>query len=255
MTLPTIRDPDRIALFLDFDGTLVEIAPHPDAVHLEDETRETLAKLEKQLGGAVALITGREIQVVDRFMEPLRLPVAGVHGLRRRDAEGNLHGLNLDTGFVAKVTEKLEPFVGRHKGLFLEHKDVAVALHYRARPELGDRCVAMMDTAIRGVDGALISRGKMVIEARSSAGGKRSALSSFMAEAPFAGRIPVFAGDDITDEEGFEYVNELGGTSIKVGGGPTKARTRALDTQDFLTWLKDLSARFDEGLTAGAPQT
>ncbi len=255
MTLPTIRDPSRIALFLDFDGTLVEIAPHPDAIHVEDETRETLAKLEKQLGGAVALITGREIQVVDGFLAPLRLPVAGVHGLRRRDAEGNLHGLNLDTGFVATVTKRLEPFVARHDGLFLEHKDVAVALHYRARPELGDRCVSMMDTAVRGVDGALISRGKMVIEARSSAGGKRSALASFMMEPPFAGRIPVFAGDDITDEEGFEYINEQGGTSIKVGGGPTKARTRALDTQEFLSWLKDLSQRFDEGLTAGVSQT
>ena len=98
MTLPNLRESDRIALFLDFDGTLVAIADRPDEVRLDLTTRQALMHLDTLLGGAVAIITGREIAAVDRFLDPLRLSIAGVHGLTRRDAEGRTHKPAVDGG-------------------------------------------------------------------------------------------------------------------------------------------------------------
>ncbi|MFV0295189.1 MAG: trehalose-phosphatase, partial [Hyphomicrobiaceae bacterium] len=135
---------DDYAYFFDFDGTLVEIAPRPDQVRLEAQTRQSLASLKSRVGAAVAIVTGREISVIDTLLSPLHLPVAGVHGLMRRDANGRMHEVppaDRDLGQAADMVDRL---AGRHDGLLVERKSRAVALHFRARPDCAPLCHDIM---------------------------------------------------------------------------------------------------------------
>jgi len=236
-------DPDRVdadhsAIFLDFDGTLVEIADRPDLVRLSPETHLALNKLHAALGGALAVVTGRDIGDVDRFLAPLHLPVAGVHGLKRRSTDGSVHGTNVDGHAISLLKDRLRDFTSGAEGLLIERKSGSVALHYRARPDLEGACIEAMDEAVHGIEGIHLLRGKMVIEAKAKAGDKGRAVKDFLAEPPFSGRTPLFAGDDVTDEDAFAAVNAREGISVKVGPGPTQARYRATDITEFLGWLK-----------------
>jgi trehalose 6-phosphate phosphatase len=243
MTLPDLNDPDQIALFLDFDGTLVAIADRPDDVQLDPETGRALAALHRLLGGALAIITGREIAAVDRFLAPLHFLVAGVHGLTRRDALGRTHRPAVNAGFAAAIEEAVSPLFERHPGLLLEHKYGAVALHYRAHPELELRCIEVMEKAVAGHPETELKRGNMVVEAKAAGGNKGAAIADYLSEEPFLGRRAVFAGDDVTDEDAFSLVNARGGISIKVGPGATQATYRAEGTGEFLTWLRQLPSK------------
>jgi trehalose 6-phosphate phosphatase len=243
MTLPDLSDSDRIALFLDFDGTLVAIADRPEEVQLDLSTRKALMHLDTLLGGAVAIITGREIAAVDRFLDPLRLSIAGVHGLTRRDAKGQMHRPAVDGGFTSAIEGALHPLLQKHPALFLEYKYGAVALHYRSHPELEQTCIALMETAVDELPGVELKRGKMVVEAKAVGGNKGAAIADYLSEKPFAGRRAVFAGDDVTDEDAFILVNARDGVSIKVGPGETNATYRAAGTGEFLSWLRQLPAK------------
>jgi len=243
MTLPDLSDSERIALFLDFDGTLVAIADRPDEVQLDLSTRKALMHLDTLLGGAVAIITGREIAAVDRFLDPLRLSIAGVHGLTRRDAQGQVHRPAVDGGFTSAIERVLHPLLQKHPALFLEYKYGAVALHYRSHPELEHTCIALMEAAVEELPGVELKRGKMVVEAKAVGGNKGAAIADYLNEKPFAGRRAVFAGDDVTDEDAFVLVNARDGVSIKVGPGDTSATYRAAGTGEFLSWLRQLPAK------------
>jgi trehalose 6-phosphate phosphatase len=243
MTLPDLSDSDRIALFLDFDGTLVAIADRPEEVQLDLSTRKALMHLDTLLDGAVAIITGREIAAVDRFLDPLRLSIAGVHGLTRRDAKGQMHRPAVDGGFTSAIEGALHPLLQKHPALFLEYKYGAVALHYRSHPELEQTCIALMETAVDELPGVELKRGKMVVEAKAVGGNKGAAIADYLSEKPFAGRRAVFAGDDVTDEDAFILVNARDGVSIKVGPGETNATYRAAGTGEFLSWLRQLPAK------------
>lgn len=246
MALPEIHDPRRFALFFDFDGTLADIATRPDDVHVSDDTRHMLLALAVALDGAVAIISGREIASVDQFLTPVRLAVSGVHGLTRRNADGQLFTADLDPGGIQQVEDRLAPFVVANPGLLLERKHGAIALHYRQRPELEEASRAMMREAVAGHASIQLRPGKMVIEALAHDGNKGAAIANFLGEAPFAGRLPVFAGDDVTDEDGFALVNSRQGISIKVGVGETQARYRAKSTQELLSWLKDILQKMED---------
>lgn len=240
MALPEIRDAVRYALFFDFDGTLADIAERPDEVQVSEDTRATLDALRAALAGAVAIISGREIASVDHFLLPVQLAISGVHGLTRRDAEGRLYAPHLDNGGIQEVEDRLAPFVAANSGLLLERKRGAVALHYRQRPELEAASHGAMREAIGEKNGFRLRPGKMVIEALAHESNKGAAIESFLAEPPFIGRVPIFAGDDVTDEDGFALVNSRQGISIKVGVGDTLAQYRARDTQELLSWLRKL---------------
>jgi len=242
MNLPALRNPDQLALFLDFDGTLVAIANRPDEVRLDPETREALADLNGLLAGAVAIITGRDIAAVDHFLAPLRLSTAGVHGLMRRDAQGHTYAAAVDSGLPAAIERAVFPFLAKHPGLLVERKHGALALHYREHPELERASIEAMENAAGNLRETEIMRGKMVVEVKASGGNKGAAIADFLNEEPFAGRRAVFAGDDCTDEDAFALVNARGGISIKVGPGPTHATYRAANTIEFLAWLRQLPA-------------
>lgn len=242
---PPLVDPRECALFLDFDGTLVDFADHPSAIVVPARVRDVLAALSERTGGALAIVTGRDIDDVDQFLEPLKLPVAGVHGLLRRTGEGARRDAAAVKGpQLANVIARLDAFVTRDDGLLLERKPGAVALHFRRAPNLAAACETAMDEALSGVEGFKVVAGKAVIEARVAGHDKGTAIAAFLDEPPFAGRRPVFAGDDVTDEDGFAVVNACGpdAISIKVGAGETEARYRIANHRDFLDWLATVAA-------------
>lgn len=223
MTLSDFLDPD-CALFLDFDGTLVEIAAHPAAVVVPTGLVETLAQLQRSLDGAVAVVSGRPIQQIDRYLDPLVLSIAGVHGAERRRADGSTAWLDVPP--LHAVEETVAALVRAHPALRLEHKRGSLALHYRQAPELEALCLATVTQAMERSPGLTLLRGKMVVEAKPAAASKGRAIEDFLAEPPFAGRKPVFIGDDVTDEAGFAVVQARGGLAVKVGAGPTVAGQR-----------------------------
>lgn len=215
------------ALFLDFDGTMVDIAPQPHAVHVPEPLIAILREVEEYLQGAVAVISGRPISQLDAFLEPLQLAVAGVHGAERRGADGRMH--LLDTHPLDQVQQAAWTLAEQHPGLLLESKRGSLALHYRQRPELERLVLQTMQQAVDESTGLTLLRGKMVAEAKPGGASKGHAIEAFLAEPPFAGRVPVFIGDDVTDEVGFSTVQRLGGLGVKVGEGATSAWHRLAD--------------------------
>jgi trehalose 6-phosphate phosphatase len=226
MTLVEILYPS-CALFLDFDGTMVDIAPQPHAVEVPKPLIGALQHLSDHLQGAVAVISGRPIEQIDAFLRPLKLAVAGVHGAERRGADGQLH--LLQTFPLDAIEEAACTLAARNPGLLVENKRGSIALHYRQRPELEPLCLQSMQDAVATSPGVTLLKGKMVVEAKPGGASKGRAIEDFLREAPFAGRKPVFIGDDVTDEAGFSTVQRLGGLGIKVGGGATVAWRRLAD--------------------------
>ena len=212
------------ALFLDFDGTLVDLAPQPEDVIVPAGMVGTLTALNSYLSGALALISGRPIEQIDVFLEPLRLPIAGVHGTERRNAAGEVKLLS--THPLQRVEEAALELVARHPRLRVENKRGSLALHYRQAPELEPECLQAMKSAVENSPGLTLLRGKMVVEAKPGGASKGHAIEAFMQEPPFAGRCPVFVGDDFTDEVGFAMVQRLDGLGVKVGQGASVAFQR-----------------------------
>ena len=242
------------AWFLDVDGTLVEIAARPDAVRAEPRMLAALEALVRAAGGAVALVSGRAIAVLDRLFAPLHLPAVGLHGLERRDAGGRLHRALARAPAIAAAAAPFEDFASRHPGTLVEHKGLTVALHFRAVPEAGEAALALARALSAQSAGRLVvQRGKMVVELRPAGSDKGDAVAAFAAEPPFAGRLPVFIGDDVTDEAGFEAVNRMGGHSIRIGGPdvPTAARWRIGTVAELIAWLESLPSE-GQGAEAAA---
>jgi trehalose 6-phosphate phosphatase len=236
--LPDIDNIERYAIFLDLDGTLAELVAHPDSVQVEHSTLRLLETLSQNVGGALAVVSGREIAVVDRLLRPLVLPVAGVHGLERRDARGVIH--SRDTADISSINLELENAIGHETGVVIERKTGAIALHYRLRPELDRRCRDIVHGVIEKRPDLHLLQGKMVYEIMPRGSDKGGAIQAFLAETPFLGRRPIFAGDDVTDEAGFSVVNARHGVSIKIGAGQSVARFRARDVRQFRAWLSGL---------------
>ncbi len=236
--LPNIEDIERYAIFLDLDGTLAELVAHPDSVQVDHSTLNMLDTLSKKVGRALAVVSGREIAVVDRLLRPLVLPVAGVHGLQRRDARGVIHSRH--TADISSITFDLEKAFGREAGVVIERKPGAIALHFRLRPDLERRCRDIVHGVVEKRADLRLLHGKMVYEIMPRGSDKGGAIQAFLSEPPFLGRRPIFAGDDITDEAGFSVVNARNGISIKIGGGESAARFRAHDVRQFQAWLGGL---------------
>ncbi len=240
MSMADFLSPD-CALFLDFDGTLVEIAAHPELVAVPPGLVDTLGRIAQWLDGAVAVVSGRPIAQIDRFLDPLALSVAGVHGAERRRADGSMARLPVQP--LQAVEEAAARLVRAHPSLRLEIKRGSLAVHYRQEPELEALCLATMEAAIARSPGLTLLRGKRVVEAKPAAASKGRAIEAFLEEAPFAGRRPVFIGDDVTDEAGFAVVQARGGLAVKVGPGPTSASERLDDPAAMREALERALAR------------
>jgi trehalose 6-phosphate phosphatase len=226
------------AFFLDIDGTLLDIEGHPDHVRIGRAELDLVSGLHRATGGALALVSGRPLAGIDVLFHPLRLPLAGQHGAERRDGEGRRHRHRFPVEALHRAAVPVRRFVARNEGLVFEDKGASVALHYRLAPQLEAAARRVVEEAVKQAGGALeMQVGKMVFELKPAGVDKGSAIEHFMRDVPFAGRIPVFLGDDVTDEFGFRVVNRLGGQSIKVGQGATAARWRLPSPAAAKAWL------------------
>jgi trehalose 6-phosphate phosphatase len=238
------------ALFLDVDGTLLHIADAPHRVRVDRDTVDLLAYAHSATRGGLALITGRSIADIDALFAPLAIPVAGQHGLERRDARGGVHRHGPAQLHLAPADRRrLDAFARRHPGVLIEDKGASIAVHYRLAPQAGAGLDALIATIVGRSRGALsIQPGKSVYEIRPAGRNKGTAIAEFMQEAPFRGRLPLFVGDDLTDEQGFDVVNRMGGVSFKVGAGRSRARRRLADVDATRAWLLRM---LEEGMPDG----
>jgi len=239
--------PDTTALFLDVDGVLLGFAHAPDAVHVPAALIERLDALHAQLDGALALVSGRSIATLDALFAPLRLPCAGLHGLERRNG-GDTHRLHADASGLDEVRAAAHALAARYPSALVEDKGVALALHWRAEPLAAADLQALAASAAMQLPGYHLQPGDHVVELKPAGADKGVAIEAFLQESPFAGRMPVFAGDDLTDEHGFEAVNLRGGTSILVGTRePSAARYALADIAAVQRWLGVLDEAHPQG--------
>lgn len=236
--------PENPALFLDLDGTLLEFAPDPASVNVSPRLGEIIAGLPAATGGAVAFISGRTVADLDRLLGAGRFAVAGVHGMERRDATGHLQVMPANTAEMEKMHARLLELAAAYPGTFVEHKRHAIALHYRQAPDAEQDLLDQVESAVSRSRAKLkLLRGNKVLEVKPDVRNKGTAIAAFMHEPPFEGRKPIFIGDDVTDEDGFAVVNQLGGVSVKVDAGPTSARFRLKDREAVVDWLEELVTR------------
>jgi trehalose 6-phosphate phosphatase len=225
------------ALFLDFDGTLVDIAPSPADVMVTPALLQLLQQWQTACEGALAVISGRPIADLDALLQPFSFAAAGEHGAELRLGPGL--EITQDSSLPAAAADAIAELAAGLPGTELELKRASASLHYRRAPETESRVIEGM----RGLEGqyagyALIL-GKMVAELKPAHVDKGVAIRELCARAPFVNRRPVFVGDDVTDEPGFQVVNELQGLSIRVGGIANSNARYSLDSvRDVHAWLK-----------------
>jgi trehalose 6-phosphate phosphatase len=227
---------DDCALFLDVDGSLLDFADDPASVRADPRLRAALDALASRLQGALALVSGRTLSALDAIFAPARYPARGVHGLERRDAPRSSGDHVALHAIAGAARHALAPY----PGALVETKGhAALALHWRAAPAAEAAARAFAEDALARLPGYRLEPGNQVLELRADGVDKGSAIRDYMREAPFAGRVPVFAGDDLGDEAGFVAVNAMGGRSVLVGArGDSAARYALADPAAVLRWLE-----------------
>ncbi len=243
MTVASLGDRSSLALFLDIDGTLVPTAPTPTEVRPSPRLPDLLRRAVAGLGNALAVVSGREITSIDQVTHGVVPYVAGSHGAEFRLGLGQpvlRPGPQPDiAGLEAAVLESMKDW----PGLLVEPKRAGLAVHYRKAPHLGPRVRDALEALLarRGQQGLALLNGDHVVEVRSPAHTKGEAVHRIMQEAAFQGRRPVFIGDDVTDEDGFLAVQELGGMAVIVG---MRRPTLATHQLDSVAAVLDLLAQF-----------
>ncbi len=233
------------ALYLDFDGTLAALAPHPDGVTIEAGLPELLLRVRERLSGAVAIVTGRTLKALDALIGKPRFAGAGLHGLEWRLAEGKTH-FSGDPAGASRIVEALRERFGSDPRLVIEDKGASVALHYRRAPKQAQACLTALRELARGPEFEIL-HGHYMVEARPRGVHKGAAVKALQRHAPFSGRRPIFVGDDRTDEDGFRAALVHGGYGIKVGPEPSEARYRLASVAAVNTWLKKSLASLAPG--------
>ncbi|HEY2634423.1 MAG TPA: trehalose-phosphatase [Steroidobacteraceae bacterium] len=232
-------------LFLDVDGTLLELTDSPFDTCAGAELKALLSEVAERLGGALALVSGRSIEYLDALFAPLRLPAAGLHGVERRKATGTMHGASFVDSQLDPARAVIKALVETHPGTLFEDKGRTVAVHFRMAPQFEPVVrEAMVAAAARLSSNYHIQEGSMMFELKPRGFTKGSAIGAFMREPPFSGRKPVFVGDDLTDLDGFKAVEDQGGISIAVGDR-VPAQYRLENVAAVRSWLKGIAALHD----------
>lgn len=247
LSVPPVFSGD-FAFFFDLDGTLADIKPHPDQVFVPPAVLTQLNQLAQANHGAVALISGRSMKELDSLSYPYHFPLAGVHGAERRDINGKMHIVTLPDELVKKIELELIAALDGLEGTELEAKGMAFALHYRQAVHHEDAIFALAKSLAEKYSELALQPGKCVVELKPRGINKGAALEAFMQEAPFAGRKPVFLGDDLTDEAGFKVINRLDGVSIKVGIGATQAQYRLESVAAVHQWIENMLGQQEQDL-------
>jgi len=229
------------ALFLDVDGTLLDIAPTPQAIEVSADLPALLGRLTRRFGGSLALVSGRSIAQLDALFHPFRFPAAGIHGAERRDALGTLHFTGLTSVDLEPARAELRRFVARHPAVLLEDKGRSIALHFRQAPQLAADVEAVLEAVrVQLPPGTHLQPGHCVIEIKGSSSSKRAAVEQFMQEPPFAGRVPIYVGDDLTDLDALAYVQAMGGHGVFVGPESKAGHHSLPHAAAVRDWLRSL---------------
>jgi trehalose 6-phosphate phosphatase len=224
------------------DGVLAPLAATPDAVMPDARRTALLRVVADRFAGRVAIVSGRTIAEVDRIAEAALVPVAGVHGLERRRADGSLDRISAAPA-VRTAALAFERFARTRPGMIVEDKSVSAGLHYRGAPAEAAAAEALA-RSLAVETGLTLQPGKLLVELKTPGTDKGTALIAFMLEQPFVGAIPVMLGDDLTDEHGFQAALDLGGFGVLVGPlRPTAATFGLPDVDAVLAWLEALEER------------
>lgn len=246
--------PDRTALLLDIDGTLLDIAPTPDAVVVPASLSDDLASLSKHLGGGLALVSGRAIVDIDRIFAPLVLTAVGGHGAEMRLVAGGQPEQSHGTPLDPDLRDRFRRIATIDDNILVEDKGYSIALHYRLAPNHGPAIAKRVGDIITTVEPGMLEvlPGKAVIEIKKIGFNKGSGIRTLMQRAPFAGRRPIFIGDDVTDEAGFAAAIALGGCAFSVGRVVDGATLKFGGPADVRQWLSALAATLRGPATADA---
>lgn len=252
---PLLHEPTRWAVFLDVDGTLLDFHDDPAGVAVSPELFATVRDLHAVLDGALALVSGRGLDDLDRLFGDPGWAMAGLHGLQLRGSDGRRRDQPIDTAVRARLQQRAEAALATLDGVQLEDKGAAIALHCRRTPE---RFEAMRDAAlelVEGLPGYELQAGNLVMEIKPSGMDKGKAVEQLLQSPPFASRTPVYLGDDLTDEHAFEAVRAAGGWAIRVGDRtPTAAQFTLPHTVAVQHWLQRVRETLMQGVTAHGPE-
>lgn len=236
------RSSDEVALFLDVDGTLIDLAASPSQVIVPAELVADLDRVQQALGGAVALVSGRTIADLDALFDPLQLRAAGVHGAEIRfEPEAAImatpKAIRLPNDLWRSLTQRLETL----PGIFAENKRYSFAIHYRAAPAFGPRLSEILQDFIVAHDGIELHliEAHLAFELKGGAFHKGLAIAAFLSRAPFEGRIPIFIGDDSTDEAGFDAVQQAGGLAYAVGTARPHVNRVFASPGEVRNWIRE----------------
>ena len=243
MPLIIPRDLHHFAILLDVDGTILDIAPTPRAVQVPESLRRTLAVVCEAVDGALALVSGRPLSDLDAIFAPLRLPAIGGHGAEIRPVAGGGTIERRAAGLDPRFKRTLQDIAAHHPGVMVEDKGYSIALHYRLVPkegpalvdEVGQACKAWADRSIEPL------AGKAVIEIKAAGFNKGTAVRELMNHPPFAGRTPIFIGDDKTDEDAFAVMPEFNGHAISVGQRVPGIEDQFESPAEVRSWLERLA--------------
>lgn len=237
--LPPVPDLSRVALFLDFDGTLVDIAEEPKAIAVKENLEDILLKLQQRTGGAVAIVSDRPLADLERRLPRWQGPLIGSQGAERRH-DGHVE-IAPEAGAekLAELVDIVRAWAAHHPAAVVEEKPGAIALHFRRAPELQPECVRLLHALTEHLPDYVVRHASMAVELMPARISKRGAVEALMAEWP--GRMPIAVGDDLTDEGMLALAEEMGGCGVKVGDADTAASHRVRSVADLhrelLAWL------------------
>lgn len=235
---PALRDIAEPALFLDFDGTLVDLADSPSAITVPDHLGQALERKAAELNGRLAVVTGRFIEDLRRHLPRCRVVISGSHGAEVTSPEGSSINEHEPPRVGEAALAAARDFVERIDGLLLEEKALGIGLHYRGCADRAGEVRSFAEGLARE-HGLHLRPGKMIFELATTDNNKGDGVRAIMAQPPFAGATPIFVGDDLTDEDGFAAANDLGGFAVLVGEKrETKARYRLFDVAAVHQWLE-----------------
>lgn len=238
-----LTNPDRWALFLDVDGTLLDVAATPDDVDVPTDLVRSLQRIEPLLSGALALVSGRTIATLDRLFAPLSLTASGEHGAELRPAPGQPIARATNRLLDPQLKAALQQLVVEHPALLLEEKPASIVIHYRRAPEIGPGVERRLQAILTKADlGLGIFPSKMSWDIRDGTCTKGTALLQIMALGHFSERLPVYIGDDRTDEDGFTEAERMGGIALPVAGEYRASRAPAFASPEAVRhWLAQLA--------------
>lgn len=232
-------DHDGTALFFDFDGTLVPFGGGRDSgPWMVEDLPQLLIRAQQKLNGALAIVTGRAIAELDALIEPARLAVSGTHGAEVRPAPDARREISAGGGDLPAMVAEIAAWANDKPGVIVLEKPLSAVIIYHERPDLEPEILAFAETVSAAHPGFVPEPQRRLVEIKPEGADKGRGIARLMAEPRFAGRRPVFFGDDLPDEAGFVQVNAFGGVSVKVGAGETAATHRFAGPDMVVDWLR-----------------